>query len=166
MAIETIQSCIMMKMNGVLDGDGFASRHLRWPLTPCVCVCVYVCSGPGQSSGAQSIHNPKFKEWVEKLAEKGYFNGAEEGSEEYAARLAKAEAKWVEKYGKDEQGADAAMGMGMGMAIDAEAAEACKAMGNACVARADYREAISHYSDAIRHNPDNAVYFANRYTQY
>ena len=83
------------------------------------------------------------------LTEKGYFQGTEEGSDEYNQRLQKAKDRLIAEEEK---------------ALEArkEQAEIKKAEGNTFLRESKIQEAISSYSEAIKLYPKNAIYYANR----
>eukprot|EP00672_Neobodo_designis_P027301 CAMPEP_0174839542 /NCGR_PEP_ID=MMETSP1114-20130205/8111_1 /TAXON_ID=312471 /ORGANISM="Neobodo designis, Strain CCAP 1951/1" /LENGTH=418 /DNA_ID=CAMNT_0016073667 /DNA_START=28 /DNA_END=1284 /DNA_ORIENTATION=+ len=91
-----------------------------------------------------------FKAFVELLKKKGYFNGVEEGSEAYEARMAKAKTKYNERNNPY-----------AGMSADQ-----LKQKGNELVGQAKYTEAIGYYTKAIELNPSNHILFANRAAAY
>ncbi|RNF17791.1 putative small glutamine-rich tetratricopeptide repeat protein [Trypanosoma conorhini] len=88
----------------------------------------------------------KFKAFLELIEKKGYFAGAEPGTEEYASRLEKAKQKF-ELRNNPYQG---------------KSAEEIKNKGNELMGMSKYKEAIAYYTKAIEMEPKNHVFFANR----
>nr|AGN32983.1 hypothetical protein [Trypanosoma rangeli] len=88
----------------------------------------------------------KFKAFLELIEKKGYFAGAEPGTEEYASRLEKAKKKF-EMRNNPYQGMSA---------------EEIKNKGNELMGLSKYKEAIAYYTKAIEMEPENHVFFANR----
>ncbi|CBH11900.1 hypothetical protein, conserved [Trypanosoma brucei gambiense DAL972] len=88
----------------------------------------------------------KFNAFLDLLRKKGYFAGAEEGSEEYNSRLEKAREKFEKRNNPYE-----------GMT-----AEEIKNKGNELMGLANYKQAVAYYTKAIEMEPENHVFFANR----
>jgi small glutamine-rich tetratricopeptide repeat-containing protein alpha len=87
-----------------------------------------------------------FKAFVDLLKKKGYFNGVEEGSEAYDARMTKARAKYNERNNP----------------YAGLSADQLKQKGNELVGQTKYKEAIGCYTRAIELAPSNHILFANR----
>lgn len=92
----------------------------------------------------------KFNTFLSLLEKKGYFNGAEQGSEEYQSRVERARKKF-EKHNNPYSGMTA---------------EEVKTKGNEFMSQGKYEDAIQAYTKAIELNPENAIYFANRAAAY
>jgi len=101
----------------------------------------------------ERIFDEKFQKYIATLTEKGYFQGTEEGSDEYNQRLQKAKDRLIAEEEK---------------ALEArkEQAEIKKAEGNTFLRESKIQEAISSYSEAIKLYPKNAIYYANRAAAY
>lgn len=97
-------------------------------------------------AASSSQQDEKFKAFLDLLVKKGYFAGAEPGTEEYANRLEKARQKF-----------DLRNNPYQGMS-----AEEIKNKGNELMSVAKYKEAIACYTKAIEMEPENHIYFANR----
>jgi small glutamine-rich tetratricopeptide repeat-containing protein alpha len=110
--------------------------------------------------------NPKFPAFVETVAKRGYFDGAEEGSVEYMKRHAKVAAKFQSKMETKPQ---------VGKEDDSnksnreQLAEEKKAAGNAAIAKKNYEEAVALYSEALALSatgPNSHIYYSNRAAAY
>ncbi|EKF37776.1 small glutamine-rich tetratricopeptide repeat protein, putative [Trypanosoma cruzi marinkellei] len=99
-----------------------------------------------QESRENTQQNEKFKAFLDLIQKKGYFAGAEPGTEEYASRLEKAKQKF-EMRNNPYQGMSA---------------EEIKNKGNELMGMAKYKEAIAYYTKSIEMEPENHVFFANR----
>ena len=97
--------------------------------------------------------NKKFKPFVDAVAAKGYYTGAEEGSIEYLERHAKVMSKFSAKMNVK------------GNAEDEAAAELKKNEGNTCITNKDYQGAVKAYSEALEISPEGTsshIYLTNR----
>lgn len=109
--------------------------------------------------------NPKFPVFVETVAKRGYFEGAEEGSVEYLKRHAKVAVKFQSKMetkpaAKEEDGSNSNR---------EQLAEEKKAAGNAAIAKKNYEEAVALYSEALAlsaSGPNSHIYYSNRAAAY
>lgn len=88
----------------------------------------------------------KFAAFVELLTKKGYFNGAEAGTDEHASRMQKAREKFNQRNNPYE-----------GLSADQ-----LKTKGNELMGQSKYKEAIAYYTKAIELEPTNHIFFANR----
>lgn len=88
----------------------------------------------------------KFAAFVELLAKKGYFNGAEPGTDDHNSRMAKARDKFNQRNNPYE-----------GLSADQ-----LKTKGNELMGQSKYKEAIAFYTKAIELEPSNHIFFANR----
>jgi small glutamine-rich tetratricopeptide repeat-containing protein alpha len=108
----------------------------------------------GESYG-EVAGTDKFEVFVNKVAEKGFFHGVEEGSIEYRQR----EVKIAKKF----QTVTAAAGPAK--EEQQKLAEEKKNLGNACITSKDFESAIGHYAEAIQlssDGPNTHVYYSNR----
>ncbi|RNC37433.1 small glutamine-rich tetratricopeptide repeat protein [Trypanosoma cruzi] len=96
-----------------------------------------------QESKENIQQNEKFKAFLDLIQKKGYFAGAEPGTEEYASRLEKAKQKF-EMRNNPYQGMSA---------------EEIKNKGNELMGMAKYKEAIAYYTKSIEMEPENHVFF-------
>eukprot|EP01100_Stratorugosa_tubuloviscum_P003677 TRINITY_DN1895_c3_g1_i1.p1 TRINITY_DN1895_c3_g1~~TRINITY_DN1895_c3_g1_i1.p1 ORF type:complete len:405 (-),score=232.35 TRINITY_DN1895_c3_g1_i1:59-1273(-) len=90
-----------------------------------------------------------FEKFLKKLESTNFFNGVEKGSTEYNSRLEKAKQKYEQKIAQDK-----------------EKAEQLKLEGNQLLTSKEYQQAISKYTEAIKYNPENAIYYCNRAAAY
>lgn len=105
----------------------------------------------------------RFNVYRELLQTKGYFDGIPEGSPEYLDRLAKAKAKFLEKY-QPEQASNTTEILSNEDKV--KIAEGYKVQGNQQLSTHQYQAAIDLYSKAIELNDTNAIYYANRAAAY
>lgn len=113
--------------------------------------------------------NPKFPAFVDTVAKRGYFDGAEVGSVEYLKRHAKVVDKFTSKM-------EAKSGPGGNTSKEDETkssreqlAEEKKVAGNAAIAKKNYEEAIALYSEALALSPtgpNSHIYYSNRAAAY
>ena len=97
--------------------------------------------------------NKKFQPFVDAVAAKGYYTGAEEGSVDYLERHAKVMSKFSAKLSAK------------GGAEDEAAAELKKNEGNTCISNKDCQGAIKAYSEALELSPEGPyshIYLTNR----
>eukprot|EP00020_Sapocribrum_chincoteaguense_P001986 CAMPEP_0170744690 /NCGR_PEP_ID=MMETSP0437-20130122/7910_1 /TAXON_ID=0 /ORGANISM="Sexangularia sp." /LENGTH=376 /DNA_ID=CAMNT_0011083391 /DNA_START=141 /DNA_END=1271 /DNA_ORIENTATION=+ len=106
----------------------------------------------------------KWQQFLQQLGKQGFFDGLEMGTPEYKERFSMAEQKFKTKFGltdlpvaasfkaKSEEGDVAAK----------EQAEKKKVEGNNFMREGKHSAAAASYAEAIRLDPKNAVYFANR----
>ncbi|EPY30055.1 TPR domain protein, conserved [Angomonas deanei] len=100
---------------------------------------------------SQDVENDeKFVAFLKLLEKKGYFKDAEEGSEEYQQRVARAKEKFNQRNNP----------------YEGLTAEQIKNKGNELMSQAKYKEAIAYYTKSIELDPQNAVYFSNRAAAY
>lgn len=88
----------------------------------------------------------KFAAFVELLSKKGYFNGVEQGTDEYATRMQKAREKFNQRNNP----------------YEGLTSEQLKTKGNELMGQAKYKEAIAYYTKAIELDPGNHIFYANR----
>ncbi|CUF85214.1 Hypothetical protein, putative [Bodo saltans] len=88
----------------------------------------------------------KFAAFVDLLAKKGYFNGAEPGTDDHNTRMAKARDRFNQRNNPYE-----------GLSADQ-----LKTKGNELMGQSKYKEAIAYYTKAIELEPTNHIFFANR----
>nr|CCC91089.1 conserved hypothetical protein [Trypanosoma congolense IL3000] len=101
----------------------------------------------GEREKSRNSHqDEKFNSFLELLTKKGYFTGAEPGSEEYNSRLEKARQKFEKRNNP----------------YDGMTAEEIKNKGNELMGVTKYKEAVAAYTKAIEMEPENHVFFANR----
>eukprot|EP01027_Heterolobosea_sp_BB2_P015524 GEZU01022207.1.p1 GENE.GEZU01022207.1~~GEZU01022207.1.p1 ORF type:complete len:276 (-),score=100.51 GEZU01022207.1:821-1591(-) len=93
----------------------------------------------------------KFKEFLVLLAQKGYFDGAAEGTPEYEQKVEKAREKFFNALGIVERKKEA---------------ERLKVEGNEKLAQKSYSEALRCYSHAIELDPSNEIFYNNRAVVY
>jgi len=111
-------------------------------------------------SADQSSCDPlgsKFVAYCDLLNTRGYFNDLVVGSPEYNDRLAKAKAKFFEKY----QPAQV-----LSYEEKTKMAEEFKTQGNQQLSAHQYQLAVDLYSKAIELHDTNAIYYANRAAAY
>jgi small glutamine-rich tetratricopeptide repeat-containing protein alpha len=111
--------------------------------------------------------NPKFPVFVETVAKRGYFDGADEGSVEYLKRHAKVAAKFQSKM--ETTPVVAKEDNSSGKSNREQLAEEKKAAGNAAIAKKNYEEAIALYSEALAlsaSGPNSHIYYSNRAAAY
>lgn len=104
-------------------------------------------------------NDPKFEAFVDVVKNKGYFDGAEEGSVEYLKRNAKLVKKFIEKKAKAAPNKEE----------QEKLAEDLKFRGNAAINAKDYEEAIRLYTEALSltsDGPNSHVYHSNRAAAY
>lgn len=104
-----------------------------------------------------------FASFVENVSKRGFFDGADEGSLEYAKRQAKLVKKFQDKA---QSGGTASKAK---KEKDEAAAEELKGKGNAAITAKDYDSAIKHYTDALAlsaDGPNSHVYLSNRAAAY
>ena len=119
---------------------------------------------------AELGHIPLFAQFLQAVAAKGYFHGAEEGTREYRERYLKVADKFRAKMGdKLPPPAPAAAAPPAPSAPSADAAaraEAKKTEGNEALKVKDYKRAFELYSEAIQlvggAGPSAHIYYANR----
>jgi len=95
---------------------------------------------------ASTEDETKLLEFLQILEQRGYFNGVEKGSAEYASRLEKAKAKFYARQNPYE-----------GFTPDQ-----LKTKGNECMTAGKYKEALGYYTKAVELDPTNHLYHANR----
>jgi tetratricopeptide (TPR) repeat protein len=125
-------------------------------------------------AGSELQYSEAFLQYLGKLKESGYFGKGDvaEDSAEYKDRVEKAVNKWKSKYGSPYKGHDKEIVVEEVKEQvevteeDRKAAEELKASGNKKLAAGDYMGAIQCYSDAIKLNPQQAIYPANRAVAY
>lgn len=88
----------------------------------------------------------KFAAFVDLLAKKGYFNGAEPGTDDHNTRMAKARDRFNQRNNP----------------YEGQTADQLKTKGNELMGQSKYKEAIAYYTKAIELEPTNHIYFANR----
>lgn len=109
---------------------------------------------------AESVKsNPKFEAFLDVVVNKGFFNGTEEGSMEYAQRYAKLIQKFQEKMKRSEPSQQ-----------DMEnEAEDFKNLGNKAINAKNFDEAEAMYSKALElsaDGPSSHIYYSNRAAAY
>lgn len=102
------------------------------------------------SEGNQNELDAKFTAFLGILEKKGYFNGAEPGSEEYQNKVERARKKYEQRSNP----------------FEGLTAEEVKAKGNEFLSQGKYQDAVSAYSKAIELSPGNVIYFSNRAAAY
>jgi len=137
-AIATLQD--------VLDVDpaGMGGQHDKG--IDLVAVCKKALDEAGEGKDGSPETEEKFKSFLELLKKKGYFTGAEEGSDEFKARMAKARTKFNARNNP----------------YEGLSAEELKAKGNELMQQDKLKEAMGYYTKAIEKDPSNHLYFANR----
>lgn len=119
--------------------------------------------------------HPKYSSFLATLKSSDFFKGIQEGSFEYVQRLEQARQKFQEKFlnggeqTTEAAPAPAASASAAPVEVTAEmksAAESAKNEGNALLGKGDHAGAVAKYSDAIKLNPNHAIYFANRAAAY
>ena len=99
--------------------------------------------------------NPKFLSFIEVVSQKGFFDGSEPGTLDYARRYAKLVQKFKEK----------AIASGPSQGDVEKLAEEKKGLGNNAVTMKDYDGAIKFYTEAIElspNGPNSHVFYCNR----
>lgn len=107
---------------------------------------------------AEAKSDPKFETFLDAVVKRGYFEGAEEGSQEYLQRYA----KLLQKY-------KAKVASGPSTAELEQQAEDLKFKGNAAINAKDYEGAIKYYTEALQlssEGPNSHVYYSNRAAAY
>eukprot|EP00755_Sulcionema_specki_P012373 Sspe_Gene.51248::Locus_28465_Transcript_1_1_Confidence_1.000_Length_1171::g.51248::m.51248/K16365/SGTA; small glutamine-rich tetratricopeptide repeat-containing protein alpha len=104
----------------------------------------------GAPKEPMAFDEAKFQEFLSVLKTKGYFQGCDEGSDEYNSRLEKARAKFRAKSNPYE---------GLN-------AEQLKEKGNQLMTKSQFKEAVGFYTKAIELEPDNAIFYSNRAAAY
>ncbi|TYZ60391.1 hypothetical protein PybrP1_006117 [[Pythium] brassicae (nom. inval.)] len=102
-----------------------------------------------------------WKKWVAKLEEKNFFNNAPVGSEEHTSRVKKALAKFKEKFGDVKKPAAAPS---LSKEEKEAKAEEAKSKGNAALSAGDYKQAATHYEEALKlssDGPNSHIYHSN-----
>lgn len=102
------------------------------------------------SEGNQHESEAKFKAFLSILEKKGYFGGAEPGSEEYKIKMERARRKYEQRSNP----------------FEGLTAEEVKAKGNEFMSQGKYQDAVSAYTKAIELSPENVIYFSNRAAAY
>ena len=105
---------------------------------------------PAEEEAAVPIDEEKWEEFLKVISDKGYFNGCDEGSAEFAERKEKARAKYIARSNPYE-----------GMSPDQ-----LKGKGNELMQKGQHKTAIGYYSKAIELDATNAVFYANRAAAY
>jgi len=117
--------------------------------------------------------NPRFQPFLNAVKGKGFFNGCEEGSDEYESRMQKLVDKFAQKL-EAEPPAEAAAPAdeaatpaprGEYDAATLEQADALKGEGNGALVKKDYARALALYTQALDLCPDGPsshIYLANR----
>lgn len=123
----------------------------------------------------------KFSQYIQSIKKKGYFNGVEPGSAEYEQRYNKARQKFLGTLSSTttftssnppQQQAQQTQQQSQPQIPNTpqlteeqklEEAEKRKLEGNQKLQLKQYQEAIQSYSEAINLNPNNAIYYSNRY---
>ena len=112
--------------------------------------------------------NPKWPQFLALLKDKSFFAGAAEGTAEHAKRMEAARAKFESKYAAEAASSSSSAAAASSpapaevSAADKSAAESAKNAGNALLAKQDHQGACDKYTEAIKLNPTNAIYYANR----
>ena len=122
-----------------------------------------MCGEP--AAAEEKAKDEQFENFLRILREKGFFAGVEEGSEEYNKRMKLAE----ENFGKMRAASAAAPAPAAAAAvkeeekpvIDEAKAEALKAEGNEALKAGNMERAVELYNEAIKYNPNNAIYHCN-----
>lgn len=128
----------------------------------------------GLASVSAIDSNPKFATFLSLLREKSFFDGATAGSAEYAKRMGQARAKFEQRAAPAADAAGSSSAPAPAAAVSADEvtplakqqAESAKNEGNALLGKGDFNGAVEKYSEAIRLNPTNAIYLANRAAAY
>ncbi|TMW60116.1 hypothetical protein Poli38472_000158 [Pythium oligandrum] len=100
-----------------------------------------------------------WKKWLAKLDDKGFFNGAPVGSDEYKTRTKKALGKFKEKFGDVKPAAPS-----LTKEQKEAKAEELKAQGNSALNGGDYEKAAKLYKEAITlssDGPNSHIYYSN-----
>lgn len=106
--------------------------------------------------------SPKFIEYMQKLREKGYFEGYEEGTEGFKQRVQKALGKWQAKFGTESLTTPEEPKGVQYTQEDKDRANILKQEGNTYLGQGLFEEAVWSYSKAIETYPEDAVFFSNR----
>lgn len=114
------------------------------------------CSSSSSSAGMGTT----FESFRAKLEEMGFFRGVVPGSPEYESRIRMAKAKF------DETSQNMKSSSPGPSAADKAAAEELKNAGNEALQAKNFEGAVASYSQAIKLDSTNAVYFSNRAAAY
>ncbi|CAK9007459.1 Small glutamine-rich tetratricopeptide repeat-containing protein 2, partial [Durusdinium trenchii] len=121
-------------------------------------------------SGGDVTSSPKFQLYLAKLAEKGYFKDAVEGTPEYQEKYDRLVAKYKEKFGGGSKAAPTAAVPAAGDGgNDDEAGDKLKAEGNEHLKANRFEDAVVSYTNAIKAAPTGAsahIYYSNRAAAY
>eukprot|EP01130_Rhizamoeba_saxonica_P010085 TRINITY_DN412_c0_g1_i3.p1 TRINITY_DN412_c0_g1~~TRINITY_DN412_c0_g1_i3.p1 ORF type:complete len:306 (-),score=97.50 TRINITY_DN412_c0_g1_i3:341-1258(-) len=107
----------------------------------------------------------KFKAYESLLKSRGYFQGTEEGSQEYNDRLNKARDRFFQKFsGKQAVQKKEEVDQYANLTQEEKNAKAdeIKAQGNQHIQNQEYEQALKCYTTAIKLNPQNHIYYGNR----
>ena len=118
----------------------------------------------------------KFLEFIKVLQKHDFFKGCPEGSEAYQQRMEKARTQYNTRFAnmsidsldwlKDQtpipMDTDNDNDNRIITEDDKKEAERLKGEGNKLLGKKQYAQAIEKYTEAIKRNPQNAVYFSNR----
>jgi small glutamine-rich tetratricopeptide repeat-containing protein alpha len=110
--------------------------------------------------------NSKFPAFVETVAKRGYFEGADPNSIEYLKRHAKVMVKFQNKV--EQKSSEGSVAAPSKAAMEAQAEEK-KLEGNNAIAKKDHQGAAKCYSEAIALSPDGPnshIYYCNRAAAY
>lgn len=103
--------------------------------------------------------NPKYDAFVDVVRQKGYYDGAEEGSLDFTKRHAKLLHKFKAK----------AQESGSTVEDNEKLAEEYKSKGNVAINSKNYEEAIRWYTEALKlssNGPNSHIYYCNRAAAY
>eukprot|EP00658_Telonema_sp_P-2_P077775 TRINITY_DN711_c0_g1_i5.p1 TRINITY_DN711_c0_g1~~TRINITY_DN711_c0_g1_i5.p1 ORF type:complete len:309 (-),score=108.29 TRINITY_DN711_c0_g1_i5:451-1377(-) len=117
--------------------------------------------------------DPKYGKFIDTLTNAGFFKGVEAGTPEYEARIKKAQATYVAKYGNQaaapapapaapEAASEAAPAPAEISEEDKVKAEQLKGEGNKLLSAKKFDEAVEMYSAALKVRPGHAIYLCNR----
>lgn len=119
------------------------------------------------SDTLQAATADTWQNFLDRLKVSGFFAGLEEGSPEFLNRLSKAKAKFTERYPGAPVPPIRSLLEGIhhiSDAVDNKAeAEKMKEKGNEMLKAGRHREAIEFYTEAIKLDATNAIYFSNRF---
>lgn len=159
--IDTITSLLEEEFSVSVNPDSF-KEYSAFPLTLPDIIAAGKESLNFQSYATaydQAKNDPKFESFAHAVAQRNYFDGAEEGSVEYLQR----NAKLLQTFAKKVQSG------GPSKAELEKQAEEMKIKGNTAINSKDYENAVKFYSEALElsiDGPNSHVYYSNRAAAY
>lgn len=159
--IDTIVSLLEEEFNVSVNPETF-KEHSAYPTTlpDIIAAGKEALNFRSYSTAMDQVKDdPKFESFSQAVAQRNYFDGAEEGSVEYLQR----NAKLLHTFAKKVQPA------GPSKAELEKQAEEMKIKGNTAINSKDYENAVKFYSEALQlsaDGPNSHVYYSNRAAAY